>query len=77
MNFGRVNGDATICTFPLSFTVAYQLVTGMVMQGWAVANHSVGILSNPVSALTCVMFRMEENGKLASGMNAMYIAIGF
>lgn len=46
------------------------------MQGYAVGNHSVGILGTPQQNLTQNQFRMEENGHLSSGMGATYVAIG-
>lgn len=47
------------------------------MTGWGVASHSVGILLDPWTNLSGNQFRMEENSKLAPGMNAQYLAIGY
>ena len=45
----------------------------MQMDGWGVAAHSVGIVGKLISQCT---FRMEENSRLASGMNCSYLLIG-
>lgn len=61
-------------TFPVSFSNAfYQCLNGMQMDSWGVANHSVGCFRKTIS--TC-QFRMEENGRLSSGMNCSYLLIG-